>query len=87
MLVEIGAVSFGVYLIHPLLLLVFRTLLPSGTPAVFHSWQLFTLIVVFFGSWVIVRLTFNYLPCNWVIFGKDGTPAYPPTKTTKKVSA
>ncbi|AQQ54051.1 acyltransferase [Planococcus lenghuensis] len=87
MLYEIGAVSFGIYLIHPLFLLFLRAALPSGTPIVFHSWQLFTLIVIFIGSWLIVRLTFNYLPYSWIIFGKDGTPAYPPAKTARKANA
>ncbi|WP_245153955.1 acyltransferase family protein [Jeotgalibacillus proteolyticus] len=69
---EIGTVSFGVYLIHPLFLLFLRMLLPGGDPLTFHGWQLITFLVTFFGSWGIVRLAFSYLPMSWIIFGKGG---------------
>lgn len=69
-LVEIGAVSFGIYLIHPYLLYWMREWLPGGAPLVFHGWQVLTFFVVFFGSWLIVRLVYDFVPASWIIFGK-----------------
>lgn len=67
---ELGATSFGIYLIHPLLLIYFRMYLPGGSPLVFHSWQIFTFFAISIISWAIVRLTFKYVPHYWVLFGK-----------------
>lgn len=67
---EVGATSFGIYLIHPAFLLVFRNLVPGGTPIVFHSWQILTFFAVSLISWAIVRLTFKYVPHYWILFGK-----------------
>jgi len=69
-LVEIGAVSFGIYLIHPYLLYWMREWLPGGSPFVFHGWQVFTFFAIFLGSWLIVRLVYDFVPASWVIFGK-----------------
>lgn len=70
LLTELGAVSFGMYLIHPLFLLVLRRILSSGEPLVFHGWQLLSLIITFFASWLVVRIVYDFLPYSWVIFGK-----------------
>lgn len=67
---EIGATSFGIYLIHPWFLLHFRNLLPSGTPLVFHAWQLFTFVAISVISWAVVRLAFKWVPYYWILFGK-----------------
>lgn len=69
-LTEIGTVSFGFYLIHPLFLLILRQLLPGGDPLIFHMWQLATMIITFFASWIIVRLFFEFVPHSWIVFGK-----------------
>lgn len=69
-LTEIGTVSFGFYLIHPLFLLILRQMLPSGDAMIFHLWQLATMVITFFGSWFIVRLFFDFVPHSWVVFGK-----------------
>ena len=69
-LTEIGAVSFGVYLIHPLFLFFLREMLPGNTPLLFHGWQVITYILMFAGSWAVVRFTYNYIPYSWIIFGK-----------------
>lgn len=69
-LTEIGTVSFGFYLIHPLFLLILRQMLPGGEPLVFHTWQLATAAITFFGSWFTVRLFFDFVPYSWVVFGQ-----------------
>lgn len=67
---EIGATSFGIYLIHPLFLLVARAIYSSGPPLLFHGWQIFTFFAISILSWAIVRLVYYYVPYEWVIFGK-----------------
>ncbi|KAB2332248.1 acyltransferase [Cytobacillus depressus] len=69
-LTEFGAVSFGIYLIHPLFLFFLRKMLPGGTPVLFHGWQVATFVIMFIGSWGIVRFTYNYIPHSWILFGK-----------------
>lgn len=69
-LTEIGTVSFGFYLIHPLFLLILRRMLPGGDALIFHSWQLATMLITFFASWFIVRMFFDFVPHSWVVFGK-----------------
>lgn len=79
-LTELGTVSFGIYLIHPLVLFYFRMWLPSGEPLIFHGWQILSLFVSLFGSWAIVRLSYNYLSYSWIIFGKDSRQSKLPTE-------
>ncbi|ASK62136.1 acyltransferase [Virgibacillus phasianinus] len=67
---EIGATSFGIYLIHPLFLMMFRGFLSTGSPLLYHSWQLLTFIFIGLLSCIVVRFTFRYIPHYWVIFGK-----------------
>lgn len=67
---EIGATSFGIYLIHPLFLLFFRLMYSSGPPLLYHGWQIMTFILVTLFSWAVVRLTYRYIPMHWIIFGQ-----------------
>ncbi len=67
---EIGATSFGIYLIHPLFLMVFRQLVNSGSPIIYHGWQVITFILVGLLSWLAVRVTYRFIPFYWVLFGK-----------------
>lgn len=71
---EIGATSFGIYLIHPLLLMGTRQLYDAGPPLLYHGWQIASFLIISIFSWIIVRLTFRYIPQYWIIFGK--LPAY-----------
>lgn len=68
-ILEISAVSFGIYLIHPMLLHFLRKVITEGSPLVFHTWQLVTYLIMFAGSWAIVRLAYNYMPHAWILFG------------------
>lgn len=81
-LTEIGTVSFGFYLIHPLFLLILRQMLPSGDGMLFHLWQLATMVITFFASWFIVRLFFDFVPHSWIVFGK-GNKLFGQVKTGK----
>ncbi|MGX4670700.1 acyltransferase [Cerasibacillus sp. JNUCC 74] len=67
---EIGATSFGIYLVHPLFLMIFRGLISSGAPIIYHSWQLVTFVLVSLLSWLTVRLVYKFIPFYWSIFGK-----------------
>src|SRR5690606_40171560 len=69
-MMEIGAVSFGMYLIHPFILMMLRMYISGGEPLVFHSWQLISLLITFFSSWLIVRLFYDFVPYCWVFFGQ-----------------
>ncbi len=76
---EIGATSFGIYLIHPLFLMIMRYFVQGGSPLVFNGWQLITFIVISILSWVVVRITYKIIPRYWIIFGK-----MPPMETRRK---
>ncbi|AIY06322.1 acyltransferase [Planococcus sp. PAMC 21323] len=67
---EIGAVSFGMYLIHPFFLMILERFITGGTPIVFHSWQLMILFITFFSSWLLVRLFYDFVPYSWIFFGQ-----------------
>lgn len=67
---ELGATSFGIYLIHPALLMLTRALNSGGSPLVFNGWQLASFLFVGFGSWIIVRLFYKATPYYWIFFGK-----------------
>lgn len=75
---EIGATSFGIYLIHPMFLLLFRNHLPGGSPIVFHSWQMITFLAVSLISWAVVRIAFKFVGAYWILFGK--LPPFKPEK-------
>ncbi|WP_285516899.1 acyltransferase [Thermolongibacillus altinsuensis] len=68
---ELGELSFGIFMIHPLILLVMRQLLSSGSPFVFHSWQIISAVVMYFASYYIVKWILLYVPHSWILFGKS----------------
>lgn len=74
---EIGATSFGIYLIHPLFLMIFRQIIQSGSPIIYHTWQVITFIFVGLLSWFAVRFAFRYIPFYWILFGKMDQPRMP----------
>lgn len=80
---EIGAVSFGMYLIHPFFLMILRMYVSGGEPLFFHSWQLITLLITFFSSWLIVRLFFEFVPHSWIFFGQ-GNRVWNKARKTKE---
>ena len=79
-MMEIGAVSFGMYLIHPFILMMLRMYISGGEPLVFHSWQLISLLITFFSSWLIVRLFYDFVPYCWIFFGQGNRVLNKPRK-------
>ncbi|GEL78646.1 acyltransferase [Tenuibacillus multivorans] len=67
---EIGATSFGIYILHPLILLAIRITLSPGNPYVYHALQIGVFISITVLSWLAVRLTHKFLPHYWIVFGK-----------------
>ncbi|OKP67255.1 hypothetical protein A3842_28410 [Paenibacillus sp. P3E] len=69
MLISIGACSFGIYLLHPALLFLYRKLPFHGgslayTAAIAGGW-----LVALLGSWLVVALVFRYVKPAWIVFG------------------
>jgi probable poly-beta-1,6-N-acetyl-D-glucosamine export protein len=69
-MIRLSNASFGIYLIHPLLLFYLRRLLPSGKPIIFHSYQASSFLVALFGSWLITTLVHKYFPYSWILLGQ-----------------
>lgn len=67
---RLGALSFGVYLIHPFFLLLYRQFSPAiGTAWLLHLWYLGGFIVALGCSWIVVGFAARYLRFGWVLFG------------------
>ncbi|WP_202079387.1 acyltransferase [Caldalkalibacillus salinus] len=67
--VKLGVASFGIYLVHPMLLYFWRNL---GEPSEIMRYHLYIAggwAVALFGSWLIVLIV-QYLPGSWMIFGQ-----------------
>ncbi|UNK21210.1 acyltransferase [Paenibacillus sp. N3/727] len=67
---RLGALSFGIYLIHPFFLLLYRQYPPlSGSPIISHIWYAGGFIFALCCSWIVVALTVRYVPFSWILFG------------------
>lgn len=67
---RLGQVSFGVYLIHPFILFVYRYYPPTTSTMLYHHlWFAGGFVLAFLGSWLIVELVVRYLPKSWIVFG------------------
>ncbi|MCR8657346.1 acyltransferase [Paenibacillus endoradicis] len=83
LLMRLGEVSFGVYLFHPFLLLIYRAYPPqSGASIVHHAWYVGGFLFALIGSWIVVELVVRYIPQSWLIFGsiKKRKPSQPQVK-------
>lgn len=70
LLSRLGALSFGIYLIHPLFLLVYRNYpLHTGNSMLLHLWYLGGFLLALIGSWIVVGLFARFVPFNWIVFG------------------
>ncbi|HIW31618.1 MAG TPA: acyltransferase [Candidatus Paenibacillus intestinavium] len=69
-LTRLGEVSFGVYLFHPFLLLIYRAYPPqTGTSIIHHAWYVGGFLFALIGSWIVVEIVVRFIPQSWVIFG------------------
>lgn len=68
-LINLGALSFGVYLLHPFFLLLYRRITPSGNSILFHTWSLGGFLVALFLTWIVVFLIGRYFKYHWIAFG------------------
>lgn len=67
---RLGAVSFGIYLIHPFFLLLYRHFpLVTGNSMLVHLWYAGGFAAALGCSWMVVELTVRFIPGSWVIFG------------------
>ncbi|RED57612.1 acyltransferase [Cohnella lupini] len=67
---HLGVVSFGVYLFHPLILLVYRKFpLDGGGTMVYHAWYAGGFLCALLISWVVVTLISRMTGWSWLLFG------------------
>lgn len=66
---RLGTVSFGVYLVHPLVLRFSRIYLTQLDGAAFHLALLAVFAITLLLSWGVVEAAFRFSPHAWVLFG------------------
>jgi peptidoglycan/LPS O-acetylase OafA/YrhL len=67
-LIHIGAVSFGIYLLHPLVLYAYREMNIGGNPIVFHLWAAGGFVTAMVIPWLIVSASARF-SWHWIFFG------------------
>lgn len=80
-LIHIGATSFGIYLLHPLVLIFYRKIDMSGSPLLFHLWVAGGFLAALLIPWLIVSISARS-KWHWLLFGplpakKKPAPALP----------
>ncbi|MEK4325240.1 acyltransferase [Paenibacillus sp. FSL R7-0297] len=81
-LTRLGEISFAVYLIHPLLLAVYRRF-GTGIPTDSLTYVFYIyggLAVALAGSWMLVQFAFRRIRLSWVVFGSVPRSLAPPVK-------
>jgi len=68
-MINLGALSFGIYLLHPLFLLLYRRIPLSGNSVLFHLWSIGGFLIALFVTWGIVWLIGRYFKYHWIFFG------------------
>lgn len=70
-LTRLGELSFAIYLIHPLLLAVYRRFRYGISPdsLLYVGFIYGGLLVALAGSWIIVQFAFRRFPLGWIAFG------------------
>lgn len=70
-LTRLGEISFAVYLVHPLLLAVYRRFGTGiGTDSLTYVFYIYGgLAVALAGSWIIVQLAFRHIRSSWIALG------------------
>lgn len=68
---RLGTLSFGVYLIHPFFLLLYRQFSPHiGSPQLIHVWYAGGFFFALLCSWLVVSIISRFLPFAWILFGQ-----------------
>ncbi|WP_138754260.1 acyltransferase [Paenibacillus sinopodophylli] len=81
-LVHIGATSFGIYLVHPIILFLYRKTSNVGDPLLYHGWVAGGFFAALLIPWAIVALSAPF-KWHWLLFGplptrkKKSTPVQP----------
>lgn len=70
-LLSIGQCSFGVYLLHPLVLLYYRKLPLSGNPLMFHLFFIGEFAAALLVSWAVTYVIMRSSRWSWVLFGSS----------------
>lgn len=85
---HLGIMSFGVYLLHPLVLFYYRQF-PVSSAGWYHLWYAGGFVLALALSWGLVTLAFRLVPHAWVLFGnvpaKYRKPAKAPVERTASV--
>ncbi|WAA09079.1 acyltransferase [Fervidibacillus albus] len=68
-LIQLGIVSFGVYLIHPFILLVYRNGINVSTSVLYHLYVIGGFLAVLIISWIVVRFSMEKNKWSWIFFG------------------
>ncbi|GKU76980.1 hypothetical protein L3i20_v213770 [Paenibacillus sp. L3-i20] len=69
-LYRLGQLSFGIYLVHLLFLLIYEKNMPSfGTAWLEHLTYFGSWVVMLGASWVTVALFSRFIPFAWILFG------------------
>ncbi|WP_256759123.1 acyltransferase [Cohnella sp. WQ 127256] len=67
---HLGIVSFGVYLFHPLVLLVYRKFpLDGGGTLIHHAWYAGGYVSALVISWIVVTVICKMTSWSWLLFG------------------
>lgn len=67
-LIQLSYASFGIYLIHPLFLKLYRMANASGNSLTYGAWIAGGFLFALFGSWFIVLLAGKWKG-HWILFG------------------
>ncbi|TDQ37205.1 acyltransferase [Aureibacillus halotolerans] len=77
-LMHLGVASFGIYLMHLLVLNEYYAQFKTGDPLLYHIFIAVGFVVTLAVSWLVVGLVLKYVPGAWILFG--ATPKKMPKK-------
>lgn len=69
-LTRLGALSFGIYLVHPFFLLLYRKYMPvSGQPVAYHLWTMGSYAFALGASIAVLLFAYRYVGWSQLVFG------------------
>lgn len=69
-LADLGALSFGIYLVHPFFLLLYHRHPPaSATPLIYHLWTAGGFVFALGASLLVLLPAHRYVPGAWLVLG------------------